>query len=176
MYNSLEQQIATARRIFVKMPDQLFEMYIRSLINDMGNWPFHSCFDFTYNTPWHRIFSVVSLHEQANCFWKIGTVNSGSICITQQSLADITQLLQNYDGTLLPVIKVCGFDYAYSKRSTGYHIQQLQRFATYNLPVVIYPIAGKWHILDGNHRIGAALRLLNTTRQSYSIPAWIAEV
>ena len=174
MENHLEQQIAVARGIFSRMPDQLFDMYIRALINDMGNWPFHSCMDFTYNTPWHRIFSVVSLHEQSSCKWRTASFMPSIFNITQQSLADIDGLLQNYNGMLL--FRHPTYDYDYCRKSTEYHIAILQRSGTYQLPVAVYPVMGRFHVLDGNHRIGAALQLLATTGQSYSIPAWIAEV
>ena len=176
MYNYLERQIAVARSIFSKMPNQLFDMYIRALITDMGIWPFHSCMDFTRNTPWHRVFSVVSLLEQASCSWNLSHISSNPCCITLQSLEDIVRMLQNYDGTLSPLLKVCDFDYEHCRMSTEYHIQQLLNHETYDLPVVVYPIAGQFQILDGNHRIGAALRLRTITGRSYSIPAWIAEV
>lgn len=174
MFLSSDEQMKMARRIFSKMPDQLFDMYMRSLINDMGYWPFCTSADLTSGTGWHRIFSVVSLYEQATCSWKLDSITPDGYNITSQSLSDINLMLQNYKGTLF--FKVGGYDYDYCRRSTKYHIQHLQKFGTYSLPVVIYPIAGQFHVLDGNHRIGAALHLLTTTVQSYSIPAWIAEV
>lgn len=174
MYNNLEQQIAVARKIFSRMPDQLFDMYMRPLINDMGYWPFCTCTDLTSDTDWHRIFSAVSLCEQATCSWKLDAITPDCYNITTQSLGDINLMLQNYEGTLF--LKVGGYDYDYCKKSTEYHIRHLIQFGTYYLPVVIYPIAGQFHVLDGNHRIGAALHLLATKGQSYSIPAWIAEV
>ena len=174
MFLSMEEQMKRARSIFSKMPDQLFDMYIRSLIHDVGYWPFCTCSDLTSGTDWHRIFSTVSLYEQATCSWKLDTITPDCYNITPRSLGDINLMLQNYEGTLF--FKVGGYDYDYCKKSTEYHIRHLQKFGTYYLPVVIYPIVGQFHVLDGNHRIGAALHLLATIGQSYSIPAWIAEV
>lgn len=174
MFSPIEEQMKMARRIFSKMPEPLFNMYIKSLIKDMGNWPFYSSIDCTYNTPWHRIFSVVSLREQASCTWRIGLFVPSVFNITQQSLANIDGVLQNYNGTLF--FRHPTFDYDYCRKSTEYHIAILQRCGTYRLPVAVYPVMGRYHVLDGNHRIGAALHLLATIGQSHSIPAWMAEV
>ena len=173
MYNDLERQIAVARCIFSKMPDALFDAYRSPLIHDVGNWPFQTCDDITYGTDWYRLFCVVSMHELASCSWTLGSFTPTVTNITPQSLGDITQLVQNYNGALLRLFS--NYDYEYCRASTAYHIKELKEKDSFTQPVALYPINGKFHVMDGNHRIAAAL-LLSTLGQTFSIPAWVAKV
>lgn len=173
MFTALEGPLKMARSIFSKMPDALFDSYLKPLIHDIGNWPFQSCYDVTYGTDWHRLFCVVSMHELASCAWTLGSFMPKGNNITQESFGDISQLLQNYNGTLPRLFR--NYDYDYCRASTEYHIKTLKSNGTFSLPVVLYPICGKYHIMDGNHRIAAALSL-SAYGQAFSIPAWKAEV
>jgi hypothetical protein len=92
--------------------------------------------------------------------------------VTPQAQRDIQGLLSNYTGTALRIVP--GYDYDYCQRSTAYHINLLKKHKTYDLPVVLYPIAGKYHILDGYHRIAAFLCVPDEYK--VDIPAWVAEV
>ena len=173
MYSNLEGQIAIARGIFSKMPDALFDAYLNPLIHDIGNWPFQTSYDITYGTDWYRLFCVVSMHELASCSWTLGSFTPTLSNISQQSLGDMNQLLQNYNGTLPRLFR--NYDYDYCRASTAYHIQELKENGSFTQPVVLYPINGKFHVMDGNHRIAVAL-LLSTSGQTFPIPAWVAKV
>ena len=173
MYNDLERQIAVARSIFSKMPAALFDAYLNPLIHDVGNWPFQTCYDITYGTAWYRLFCVVSMHELASCSWALSRFSPMLTNITPQSLGDITQLVQNYKGTLPRLFS--NYDYEYCRASTAYHIKELKEKGSFTQPVVLYPINGKFHVMDGNHRIAATL-LLSSLGQTFSIPAWVAKV
>ena len=173
MYNDLERQIAVARSIFSKMPASLFDAYLNPLIHDVGNWPFQTCYDITYGTAWYRLFCVVSMHELASCSWALSRFSPMLTNITPQSLGDITQLVQNYKGTLPRLFS--NYDYEYCRASTAYHIKELKEKGSFTQPVVLYPINGKFHVMDGNHRIAATL-LLSSLGQTFSIPAWVAKV
>lgn len=56
MMNNFDQQIERARGIFSKMPQPLFDMYIKNLIVDIKSWPFQTSLDSVYGTNWERIF------------------------------------------------------------------------------------------------------------------------
>ena len=172
MCNSLEQQIATARRIFAKMPDSLFDSYIIPLIRSIGFWPYTTSNDATLGNAWERLFYVVSLHEHASCTWRLARIRPTWNDVTPQAQRDIQGLLSNYTGTALRIVP--GYDYDYCQRSTAYHINLLKKNKTYDLPVVLYPMAGKYHILDGYHRIAAFLCVPDECK--VDIPAWVAEV
>lgn len=173
MNNNLGPQIAIARGIFSKMPDELFNDYLKPLIYDIGNWPFQTCYDITYGTDWDRLFCVVPMPELASCSWALDSFTPTLANITQQSLGDIGQLLQNYIGTLPRLLR--NYDYDYCRASTAYHIQELKGKGSFTQPVVLYPINGRFHVMDGNHRIAAVL-LLSNLGQLFTIPAWVAKM
>lgn len=173
MNKELKCQITIARDIFSKMSDELFDAYLKPLIYDIGNWPFQTCYDITYGTDWDRLFCVVPMPELASCSWALDSFTPTLANITQQSLGDIGQLLQNYIGTLPRLLR--NYDYDYCRASTAYHMQELKEKGSFTQPVVLYPINGRFHVMDGNHRIAAAL-LLSNLGQSFTIPAWVAKM
>lgn len=163
MFSPIDDQIMKARRFFSKMPDQLFDIYIKQFILQVGNWPFSSATDSTKHTDWHQLFCVVPLYNQATCNWEYNSIVPSDLNISDNSMSDINYTLE---------LKVR--DDGYSQRSIEHHIQTLKDSGTFSLPVVLYPLSEGYFILDGVHRMGAALILSATTRQKYSIPAWIA--
>ncbi len=165
MSTTIEDQIMAARRIFHKMPDQLFDIYIKQFILQVGNWPFNSANDVTNQRPWNQLFSVVPLHAQAACYWEYKSIIPSYFNISKQSMDDINITLG---------LKVR--DDGYSLRSLEHHIQMLKASGTFIIPVVLYPVFGRYYILDGVHRVSAALFLSSETGRQYSIPAWIAQV
>lgn len=165
MSTSTEDQIMVARRIFHKMPDKLFDIYIKQFILQVGNWPFTSVTDSTTHTKWFQLFCVVPLYDQAMCGWEYKSITPSFSNISNESLADIRQTLE---------LKVR--DDGYSRKSSEYQIQQLKTFGSFSLPVVLYPMFDRFFVLDGVHRVGAALSLSAETGRQYSIPAWIAHV
>ena len=171
MTNNLNQQIESARRIFSKMPQDLFDSYIKNLILDLKDWPFKTSSDSANETSWERIFKVVSMSQMASCSWSLCQVQPTEKKIHSKSLRDIELLLKNYTGVLprLPI----GYDYDYCRASTRYHIELFQREKTFSIPIVLYPIDGKYYILDGNHRVAATFMVKHS---DFEIPAWIAKV
>ena len=146
--------------------------YIRPLIFDIGFWPFSSCNDITYGNVWDSLFYVVSLREHASCTWKLVRIRPAWNSLTPQAQRDIQGLLLNYTGMALRIVP--GYDYDYCQKSTAYHINLLKEHKTYTIPVVLYPKAGGYHILDGYHRIAAFLCAADECK--VDIPAWVAEV
>lgn len=171
MTNNLNQQIESARRIFSKMPQDLFDSYIKNLILDLKYWPFKTSSDSAYGTSWARIFNVVSMSQMASCSWELSSIQPTADNIFPESLRDIALLLENYKGELPRLL--IGYDYDYCQVSTRYHIELFQREKTFSIPIVLYPIGGKYYILDGNHRVAATFMVKHS---NFEIPAWIAKV
>ena len=166
MCQSLDEKIKTARGIFYKMPNQLFDAYIKQFILQVQDWPFISAYDSTNRMPWVQLFCAVSLFEQASCRWEVSSFIPCEQNISKKSLEDIEHTLSFTNV----------YDIEYSRKSIEYHVRCLKEYGTFNSPVVLYPQDSKYYILDGIHRTCAALLISETTSKSCSIPAWIARV
>lgn len=116
-------------------------------------------------------FHVVSMHKMASCTWQLSLFRPTVDNIFSGSLRDIELLLKNYRGELPRCFPE--YDYDYCQASTKYHMDLLQKEQNFSIPVVLYPIDGRYCILDGNHRVAATFMIKPNI---FKIPAWIAKV
>ena len=171
--NILPLHLKAAREMLPNVPQDMFDMFFVTLVEDVG-WPFKSKYDSVWDTEWQRVFNPFSLNQIADFEWvkKESVFDRG--LFWDGSIGDVEAVVQNCFG-LLP--RWGNYDFDRCQKSTLYHLEKLTSGKGLDKPIVMAPIpdAGKFKILDGNHRMAAAW-LCKLKGMSIAFDAWVAEL
>ena len=159
--------VTVARRIMSKMPDVVFDMWLRPIIGRIG-WPFGSELSSTFGTEWHRLFLQRGIQVIANLRWERRDLPFVRIPFASVSQSTIDAMLSHHVfGNRNPSLDAIpdSFD-----RFVG--IQDfIRRHGKIPAPCVLMLDVGAYSILDGHHRIGALASLPNAPL--LSIDCWV---
>ncbi len=154
-----------ARSVFENMPDEVFELYIGPLIKDLG-WSYSSKSD-PISRGWQQAFDNNQLATIVELEWKQGNTNYRSLSFHNNSVDNLNWIVQAHvDGIRTPCSDVRNGKQRFESCLT--YIKQMGRLPK---PVVFMNSIGGFRILDGNHRLAAALAVSRTI--DAEVPYWI---
>lgn len=149
------------------MPEEVFNLYFRPLIDDKG-WPFSSISDSAINTIWDQYFDHMTLCQINDFRWHRDRllINENILYPASNSLINMI-ILDNVFDYDTPIRR----QVSDSKIKFWGLIEYIKRTGVFPAPVVLVRTDGLFRILDGNHRIAALFALgLNN---DFPCDAWI---
>jgi hypothetical protein len=155
--------------IFPKMPQEVFDMWITPLILDNG-WPFHSTNCSVQNTRWEHLFADLTLGQWADCEFKLVKFPLSSL--------DFKATTWLYIDGIIDHCTAGAHTRTANLKNTQERFRACAEFILTNkrLPLPIMGIfrGGGWMIVDGHHRIAAAIWLAPAMDCDIIIPIWQA--
>jgi len=156
---------ANAKAIFKNMPDEVFEIYIAPLIKDLG-WPYNSANDFV-SRGWQEAFDNHQLNVIVELQWERGNTYFSSLKFHPTSAKRLDWILEAHiDGRVTPCSNVRN-----GKQRLERNLAYIKRLRAMPSPVVFMNSHQGFRILDGNHRLAAALLVSRTI--DTQIPYWL---
>lgn len=147
------------------MPEQVFKLYIEPLIKDLG-WSYTSPSSIV-SQGWYEAFDRHQLNVIVELKWDSGETNYGSLKFHPDSARRLDWILEAHlDGLVNPCSSVRN-----GKQRLESSVAYIERSHRLPNPVVFMDSPQGFRILDGNHRLAAALlvsRKINTR-----IPYWL---
>lgn len=153
--NFYSWQIERARAMFSKMPEEVFDLFLRPLImTDMG-WPYSSVNDtLMIGSPWCCVLHPFSLRQLAEMDWTLEECVLDQNTLVESCVQDLELVWQNYQGRLP---RNTSYDYDDCRSRTQKQLDIIRESGKPSLiPVVAVDYNGKLKLFDGNHRIVAA--------------------
>lgn len=157
-----------ARQLLSNMPDELFDLYMESLIQEHG-FPFSSP-DSPTNLPWWQLFDCHSFKTICDLSWERHEIAFSLAVFHPLSQQQIQGLLQTHILGVKTVFADIPNTEARFRRARGY-IASARRMP---VPVVLMDSIGGLRILDGNHRLAAMASFADA--ESGIIDAWIGSL
>jgi hypothetical protein len=159
--------VSVARMIFNRMPDPVFDMWLRPIIGRIG-WPFESERSSTRGTDWNRLFLGFGIQVTANLRWERRELPFFSISFSPISQSTICAMSEHH---------LLGMNNRELARIADSH----ERFMSFQklilrdggvpAPCVLMLKEGSYSILDGNHRIGAFASLPQAS--GFNLDTWV---
>jgi hypothetical protein len=91
-------QIETARKLFAKMPREVFDLWILPGIEFYG-WPFSSVSERTVGTRWERFFACQPMSFWADAVWQLLTIPAKKHVFHLETQARILALIGTAEGS-----------------------------------------------------------------------------
>jgi len=143
------------------MPDEVFNLYIEPLINDLGS---SSAF---VSQGWYEAFDNNQLNAIVELTWESGETRFGSLRFHPDSARRLDWILEAHlDGRVNPCSNVKN-----GKQRLESSVAYIKRTHRLPNPVVFMDSPQGFRILDGNHRLAAAL--LVSREINSVIPYWL---
>ncbi len=154
-----------ARSVFENMPVEVFELYIEPLIKDLG-WTYTSKNAIVSNG-WQLAFDNNQLATIVELQWERRNTNFRSLTFHPNSANNLKWIMQAHlDGIETPCSNVKN-----GKQRFESCLSFIKRAGRLPKPVVFMKSLPGYRILDGNHRLAAALAVSRTI--DTQIPYWI---
>lgn len=168
----LSLHLKKAREMLINVPQEMFDMFFVTLVEDVG-WPFMNTSDSAEGTDWQRVFNPFSLRQIVDFKWVRREFVFDRGMFWDQSIGDVEAVVQNCFG-LLP--RFGNYDYDRCRNSTMFHFGNVVKGKGFGDPIVLAMIPGddKLKILDGNHRMAAALMYEQIAHKKVDFEAWVA--
>lgn len=157
-----------AQSMFPKMPQEVFDLWLRPLIGD-DEWPFSSIYDGTKGTVWFQYFWGESIRMVAQLSWERKKLPLSISLFSPESALTINEIIEAHmRGIESPIAKIKNGKARESFHRSRKFIEQTGRLYT---PVVLRGDFDDFQIVDGNHRIAAAFSL--GLDESFLFDTWI---
>lgn len=143
--------------MFSRIPDEVFDGFLKPLIiNDLG-WPFTSVNDnMVVGTGWYRALYPFSLASFSNLRWKRSSFPIYQDILDPVSYGDINLIITNQIANMFS----CTPEYSKSSRDTMTGIKEfIKSTGRFPAPIVTAMTPNGIKILDGNHRVAALFDL-----------------
>ena len=159
-----------ARSMFPKMPQEVFDLWLRPLI-ELDGWPFTSIYADTYGTVWFQYFVLEPIEMVAELSWERKMLPFSLRLFNPGSKTTIDWIISAHmSGIKTPVAELKNGKAGESFFRSRKFIEDTGRVHT---PVVVWEDLGDFQILDGNHRIAAAHSL--GLDESFFLDTWIGK-
>lgn len=154
-----------ARAIFKNMPDEVFELYIAPLIQDLG-WHYTAATAIV-SKGWYEAFDNSQLNAIVELQWERLDTYFSSLTFHPNSADRLNWILQAHiDGRVTPCSNVKN-----GKQRLESSLAYIRRSRRLPNPVVFMKSYQGFRILDGNHRLAAALEVSRTINTR--VPYWL---
>ncbi len=166
--------LADAKKIMVKMPAEVFDGWLGSLIDEDGTrdeWPFKTAYAPTNGTIWRQYLDGHTIKTISDLAWKREQIPGVSALFNPSARERIKWIIDAHiHGRLTPVAKLKEGKAGESFFRSREFIKRTGRLHT--PPILIKQFQG-YQIMDGNHRLAALFSIPNSFAM---LDCWVGHI